>query len=161
MMAAFHIIFRLVFIYYFLNWLYILYLIFFVVSLNLKTAKSGSWILYLLGLFSLGSIYLYISWNVPCQPSSKPWHPGTIPFLFVLLLCGSYTVREQKVKIGLSYSSGFISRVFFIFNICFSMFPIFHENYLPCLPASALYFSGGHSVHIHQLWLWQAKARVS
>lgn len=78
-----------------LNSLYLLYSNFFIVSLNLKTPKSGSWILYLLGLFGLGSICVYISWNVPCQPSSKSWHPGTIPFQFVSLLCGSYTVREQ------------------------------------------------------------------
>lgn len=77
-----------------LNSWYTLYLNFFIVSLNLKTPKSGSWILYLLGLFGVGPICVYISWNVPCQPSCKSWHPGTIPILFVLLICGSYTNKR-------------------------------------------------------------------
>lgn len=102
-----------------------------------RVPKSCSWILYLLGLFGLGSISVYISWNVPCQPSSESWHPGTIPFLFELLFCGSYLYR----------------RVFLISNILFKFqcFPLFFENQLPCLSASTLYFSGWHYVHIHQL----------
>jgi predicted membrane protein len=76
-----------------------------------RVPKSCSWILYLLGLFGLGSISVYISWNVPCQPSSESWHPGTIPFLFELLFCGSYLYRKVFL----------ISNILFKF-LCFPLF---------------------------------------
>ncbi|MBA0811760.1 hypothetical protein Gohar_025779 [Gossypium harknessii] len=41
----------------------------------------GSWILYLLGLLGLGSIRVYFTRDVPCQPSGKPWNAGMLTFL--------------------------------------------------------------------------------
>ena len=78
-----------------------------------------SWILYLLGMFGLGSIYIYFTWHVPCQPSCESWCSGYFfslsninkyfqQFLFVYIIYITLSVLLQTAGDFYSDSRNFV-----------------------------------------------------
>jgi len=132
-----------------------------------------SWILYLLGMFGVGPINLYFSWDVSCQPPGTPGYWGK-------LISISNFLRIIGRKCMYCH---FVYRCMTEFLFCLRVDTLVWVHLHACICVcrcslwiirdygliiifmfyiAACYFntSSGASVHIHQLWLWQATTRI-